>query len=267
MLRLITALCTVSVLLGCQGYSVTQSSNASLSPQEDVVKRLAPQGVLRVGLYEGSPTSFLRGQSEKDHRGLGYELGAQLAKELGVPYEPVIYAKNADVFDGMKKGEVQILFTNATPERALQFEFTNYFLRVEQSYLVRAGSSIKKISDIDQLGVKIGVSVGSTSQKFLSKELKNAEILPIKSLADAELQLRRGVIDAFATNKSILYALSDKLPGSAVLDGAWGYEQFSAGVTKDNHVVIDYLNTFVKRQVDSGFVTNLIKRSGIRGAI
>ncbi len=266
--KLVSIFGLVFILSACQGYFQTQEVRAPVKlNQQEILTRLAPKGVLKVGLYEGSPTSFLRGRTEKDHRGLGYELGAQLAKELGVSYEPVIYSKNADVFEGMKKGEVQVLFTNATPDRAQQFEFTNYFLRVEQSYLTRPGSSIKGISDIDQPDIKIGVSIGSTSQKFLSKTLKEARVLPIKSLAEAEVQLRQGEIDAFATNKSILFELSDKLPNSKVLEGAWGYEQFSAGVVKDNKGTIDYLNAFVKKQIESGFVANLIKRSGIRGAI
>jgi polar amino acid transport system substrate-binding protein len=39
-------------------------------------------------------------------------------------------------------------------------------------------------------------------------------------------------LDAFATNKGILFEMADKLPGAKVLDGRWGTERHSIAIPK-----------------------------------
>ena len=65
---------------------------------------LAPSGVLRAGLYPGTPTSILPDAGSGEPRGVGYDLGKELARRLGVPYEPVVFAKNAEVLAAVKSG-------------------------------------------------------------------------------------------------------------------------------------------------------------------
>jgi polar amino acid transport system substrate-binding protein len=45
---------------------------------------LAPTGKLRAALYPGTPTSILD-PKEAEPRGVGYELGKEMARRLGVP--------------------------------------------------------------------------------------------------------------------------------------------------------------------------------------
>ena len=64
---------------------------------ERAQKALAPGGKLRVGVYPGSPTSMLRDAVSGETRGVTYELGADLARRLGVPVEYVEYPRVAEV--------------------------------------------------------------------------------------------------------------------------------------------------------------------------
>ena len=64
------------------------------APSPAVRQVLAPTGQLRVALYVGTPTSVL---SNTDRRGVGYDLGQELARRLQVPFAPMILDKNADV--------------------------------------------------------------------------------------------------------------------------------------------------------------------------
>ena len=43
---------------------------------------LAPSGVLRAGLYPGTPTSILPDAGSGEPRGVGYDLGKELARRL-----------------------------------------------------------------------------------------------------------------------------------------------------------------------------------------
>jgi polar amino acid transport system substrate-binding protein len=69
---------------------------------------LAPTGVLRAALYTGTPTSMLPDPKAGGPRGVGYDLGKELAKRLAVPYEPVVFSKNADVLAAIKNGTAGI---------------------------------------------------------------------------------------------------------------------------------------------------------------
>src|ERR1700709_1925930 len=75
---------------------------------------LAPTGVLRAALYTGTPTSILPDPASGGPRGVGYDLGKELAKRLGVPYEPVVFSKNADVLAAIKNGTADVAFTNSS---------------------------------------------------------------------------------------------------------------------------------------------------------
>src|SRR5215468_10124887 len=112
----------------------------------DAQKALAPTGKLRAALYPGTPTSILD-PKESAPRGVGYELGKELARQLGVPYEPVVYPKNADVQAAMTAGNADVAFTNASPARQKLMDFGPPFLAIELGYLVPAGSPIASVAD------------------------------------------------------------------------------------------------------------------------
>jgi len=230
-------------------------------------KTLAPSGKLRVAVYVGSPTSYIPGQTPADAKGIGYELGRDLAQRLGVPFEPVIFPKNADSLAAIKAGAADVTFTNATADRARDMDFSDSFLRVEQSCLVPAGSAIKRLEDVDAKGVRVGVSVGSTSQKLLGERFKNAQIIAVPSLDQAVNMLKAGELEGFATNKAILYELSDRLPGSTVLAGAWGHEKFAAGIPKGREAALPLLNQFLSEAQGNGQVAEAVKRAGVRGTV
>jgi polar amino acid transport system substrate-binding protein len=228
---------------------------------------LAPTGKLRVGVYRGSPTSIIPGQTPADAKGVGYDLGRELARYLKIPFEPVIFPKNAEVLAAVKAGSVDVTFTNATADRARDIDFSNSFLRVEQGCLVPAGSAIRRLEDIDVKGVRVGVSVGSTSQKMLGSKFKNTQVLAVPTLDQAASMLKSGELEAFATNKAILYELSDRLPGSRVLEGAWGYENFAAGIPKGREQAVPLLNQFLSEAQRDGKIAKAVKRAGLRGTV
>src|SRR6516165_9314759 len=73
---------------------------------QDMREILAPKGKLRVGVYQGSPTSMVRDEKTGQTHGLSFDLGHELAKRLDVTFEQVSYQRISDVLEGMKAGEV-----------------------------------------------------------------------------------------------------------------------------------------------------------------
>ena len=68
---------------------------SSMPPMASPVERqaLAPRGVLRVGVYPGSPVSLMRDPKSGEAKGISVGIGTALAARLGVPFEMVEFAK------------------------------------------------------------------------------------------------------------------------------------------------------------------------------
>ncbi len=149
------ALALTALLAGCAA--------APAAPDPQLVQVLAPAGRLRVGLYPGSPTSVIPASGSGEARGVGHDVGRDMARRLGMPFEPVVFERNAEVLEAGKAGRVDLVFTNATAERAKFLDFSPTVLEIEQGYLVPRGSAIASAADVDRAGVRVGVSQGSTS--------------------------------------------------------------------------------------------------------
>ena len=246
---------------GCSTVPAPTTSDSSRA----AIEALAPGGKLRVGLYPGSPTSYIPSKDAMLPRGIGYDLAKDLASQAGVAFEPTIFPTNEKVQEAAREGSVDIVFTNATAARAQVIDFTPVVLEIEKGYLVPAGSAIRDGAAIDRPAIRVGHSRGSTTQAELGHVLKNAQLGPVDSLADASRALAEGRIDAFASNKAILHQIADGLPGSRVLPDTWGKETFAFGFPKNRDAARPYLEAFVKNARDGGAVRRAAERAGVRG--
>jgi polar amino acid transport system substrate-binding protein len=132
---------------------------------------------------------------------------------------------------------------------------------------VPAGSRIATAAEVDRAGARVGVSEGSTSQGVLSRELKHAAVVPVASLKAGSDMLAQGKLEAYATNKAILFEMADGLKGSRVLDGRWGLEHFAFGVPKGRRQAMPFLERFVEAAKREGQVARAVERAGLRGTL
>ncbi|MEQ1595552.1 MAG: transporter substrate-binding domain-containing protein [Casimicrobium sp.] len=226
---------------------------------------LVPTGALRIGVYPGSPTSMVRDAKTGEKTGIAYELGAALARDLGVRAEHVEFRRLAEVIDALKAGQIDFTFTNASPARAKDLDFTPALVQLELGYLVPNASIITAITEIDRPGVRVGVSEGSSSFAALSKQFTNAKLVTAPSLQRAGDMLVKREIDAFATNKGILFELADSVPNTRILAGRWGVENIAIGIPKGRAEGLSYVQKFAQRAQADGTLAAIVKRSGLRG--
>lgn len=236
-------------------------------PVPHVTAALAPAGTLRIGVYPGSPTSLIRDPATGKARGLTVDLGRELAGRLGVPWTLVEFPRAAEVLEALKADRVDVTVTNVTPTRAADVDFSAPLLAIELSCLVRPDSPLRTVADVDQPGLRVGVSQGSTSQATLGRTLRHATVVPAPTLAAAVDMLGAGGIDAFATNKAILYAMADRQPGSRVLDGAWGKEEIALAIPRGRGDAIAYVRAFAEEARGEGLARRAAERAGLRGTV
>jgi polar amino acid transport system substrate-binding protein len=252
------------------GAMITMAAMAANSPvvfAQDARDVLAPKGRLRVGVYPGSPTSMVRNPNNGETHGMSFDLGNELARRLGVAFEPVNYQRIADVLEGMKAGDVDFTVSNATPARALDVAFSQTLISLELGYLVAATSPIATVADVDRAGLRIGVTQGSTSERTLPRLLANAKVVAAPNLSSAIQMLAHGELDAYATNKPTLFEMSDKMEGARVLDGRWGEEHIAVAIPKGRDSAMEYVRRFVQDVQSNGFLSRAVAQAGLRGAI
>src|SRR5215208_7525413 len=83
-------------LAGCAGIST--------APTMEARQALAPTGKLRVGLQLGSPHSVIRDSVSGEMKGVAFDLGKELARRIGVPFEPVLYPSIGALLDAGRSG-------------------------------------------------------------------------------------------------------------------------------------------------------------------
>lgn len=250
-----------ATLLGCA------SAPPPASAPAEVRQALAPTGTLRVGVYPGSPTSLVRGPGPDEMRGVTVELGRELARRLGVPVQLVVFERVPQIVDALKVQQVDMTVTNASPARAREVDFTPPVVQLESGYLVAPGSRIASLAQVDAAGVRVGVAQGSTSQGVLGRELKAAQLVAAPSVMVAGEMLRKGELDAFASNKGILFEMADRLPGARVLEGRWAIEQLALAVPQGRGAAAEWLRGFVTEPATQALVRAAAARAGLRGLL
>lgn len=134
----------------------------------------------------------------------------------------------------LKNGNIDAIMATLThtKEREKQVDFTQTYFYAGQSLLVKKGSSIKNVQDLNkQKGTVLGI-VGSDSVENVAKAAPNAKVLQLTDLAQAMTALKSGQGQALTTDNGMLYGLSVQNPGYVVTGGSFVAEPYGIGVDK-----------------------------------
>ena len=255
------------VMTAILGLLLTGCAGISTAPTPEARQALAPTGKLRVALQLGNPLNVIRDAASGEMKGVAFDLGNELARRIGVPFEPVLYPSVGAVLDGGKSGAWDVAFVGFSPARAKEWDFTALHLEVEFGYLVPGGSSISTMADMNRPGIRVAVQEKSGPDSFFSRTLKNAVVIRAPSNPGALEALKSGRADVMGSIKPILFELSNQLPGSRVLDGRPGIDPHAMAVPKGRNVGIAYARRFIEEAKSEGLVKAAIERAGLRGVI
>src|SRR5205085_8862790 len=225
-------------------------------------KDLAPSGKLKIGLNYSNFLLVIGDDASGEPKGIAPDLGRELAKRVGLPFEFVKFDAAGKLFDAVKSAQCDVGFLGAEPQRADEVDFTNAYLEIPVTFLVPAGSPIKTIADVDRQGVRIAGSGRSAYDLYLSRTLKKAQLVRTKGIPAS--------YDAFMAQKlEVLGGLKPKLveeqartPGSRALDGQITGVQQAIGAPKGRPAAAKYLREVAEAVERSGFVARAIENPG-----
>src|SRR5215210_6257043 len=142
-----------------------------------VISDLAPTGKLRVGLNMSNFLLTRTDEATGKPAGVAADLAQELGRRLGVPVELVPYPNPGALADAAKSGVWDVGFLGAEPQRASEIDFTAAYVEIEATYLVPAGSSLRKAEQVDREGIRIAVPTKSAYELYLTRSLKHAQLV------------------------------------------------------------------------------------------
>jgi polar amino acid transport system substrate-binding protein len=255
-------------IIGALAFTVAVVSAIVAHAQQSADPRVADlvqSGKLRVALGLGSPALVMKDANTGEVRGPALDLAHALAKKIGVKLEPVEYPRPGAILAGVKNNEWDVTFLVADPARSAEADFSPPYMQSDFTYLVPAGSSKRSVADMDQPGTRVAVGRGDASDLRLTQVLKHAELVRINSIAAAIDMVHAGKIDAYAAPRVVLLALSNKAPGSRVLDDGFANIVWVAMVPKGKAGHVAYVSDFLEEAKATGLVKHTIDQANLRG--
>ena len=229
--------------------------------------QIAPTGTLRAAVVT---IPFLaKKDSSGQLNGVAADLGVEMARVLGVPYQPTAFDSPNAGIKALRDGTADITFLAPTPERIGLIDFAPEFMGMEVTLIVPGNSPIQSLADADQPGKKIVVYEKTANEEMVRKTVSKATIVyvPLFGWKKAFEMLKAGEADGYVDLRDQLVAHQPELPGSRIVPGAYGRNAMAIGYTKDKPAAAAFVKAFTEAAQKSGFVTKSIQKSGIHGAV
>ena len=236
-------------------------------PDDAARRELAPLGKLRVGIGVGAaPSAFWTTQDPVagKPRGVTVNLGQALADSLGVPLELVVYANSGEVTAAGPKGEWDVAFMPMDDERRKLVDFGPAYYLSTSTYMVRAGSPIMSIAEVDRPGVRVAGIANTTTARTAIATLKNTQVISFRTVDEVVAKMKAGEVDAIALGRESLAGLAPQLPGARVLDGYFHAAGTAVAVPKGKPAAHAYVTRFIEKGKADGTVRRALDAAGFR---
>ncbi len=190
------------------------------------------------------------------------ELAKAAAAKLHVPLRLVEYQKSGEIAGAAAKDAWDITFMPADAEREKFVDQGPPYVVYESTYLVRAGSDIKTIADVDRPGIRVGAIDGTATSRTVTKSLKRAALATFPTPEPAAALLANGGLDALAMGTDALLDLAKGLPGARVLDEPVQSTGVVVAVPKSRPAAREWAARFVEEAKTDGTVRRAFDSAG-----
>jgi len=218
---------------------------------EKLIQTLAPKGYLRVAINLGNSVLVQKDSKSEIVSGITVKLASKFAKELNIDIKFVEYEGAGQVVEASQEDEWDIAFLAIDPIRAATILFTKPYLIIKGAYLVRENSTLKHANDVDKRGIQIVVGQNAAYDLYLSRNLKEAEILRAPTTTLAPSLFLEQNIEVLAGIKDPLLDLAKKNNRLRVLDGTFmEIKQAMALPLKSNevkYIVDEFIEEIIAR--------------------
>lgn len=147
-----------------------------------------------------------------------------------------------------------------TPERAKTVDFSKPYFNAGQSLMVKKGSNIKSINDVNNGKVTVLGVQGSTSVEEVKKKAPKARVLALSDYATALSALKAGQGDVLTTDSGILAGMAKDDSNLKLVGGNFTNEPYGIAIKKNNPKLVKEVNQAIEAMEKDGTYARLMKK-------
>lgn len=164
------------------------------------------------------------------------------------------------IFRDLAQGKFEMVAsaTTITPEREENVDFTDPYYLSEQALLVKEGSDLKSVEDLE--GATVGVQQGTTGQEFSEEETGAADVRAYPEGPDAVNALVAGTVDAVVIDLPVAEDAVSKQGGVEISTSIPTDEQYGFVVAEGEEGLLDELNKALEEVKDDGTYAEIYEK-------
>ena len=231
---------------------------------DNIIKKIAPTGVLRVGV---NMSNFLLVNSKDKFGvidGVSPGIGKKLAKELNISFEIVQFANPGLLADAVDNNEWDIGNIASEKERGKTIDFSDPYVNIDANFLFREEDNFKNNNDIDQSGILIAVFERSAYDLWLTENFKKAELIRVNSIEESHNLFKENKVNILAGLKPKLIDEMKKNNNYEMIQSPFTYIKQSIGIKKGNPEVLDFINKFISNKIKEGYIKSLLQQHNVQ---
>ena len=239
---------------------------SAVSYAEGRVEKILENKKIRVGTTgDYKPFTYYNG---KEYEGYDIEVAKYIASEIGVEVEFVSTTWKNLITD-LEKNKFDIAMGGITrrTNRKLKAEISRPYLVFGKCPIVRKADEkkYKSLEDIDKPGVKVGVNIGGTNEKFAEKNIKSAKIIKYEKNLDVPMAVLKGEVDVMIseTPEAIHYANEYKELASPMTENPLTKSQLGYLIPKGEYDMLNLIN-FILDEMELKGIMDELKAKEIR---
>ena len=228
---------------------------------------IAPTGKLRVAIaISPAGGAFWSTKTEAGYAGVPVDLGRDMAAQIGIPVEYVVYQNSGQITDAAGQGRWDVTWLPKDPERETKMMFGPIYEVADATYIVKAGSSVTNFAKLDQAGIKVAAVNATTTMRGAVAHLKNAKVTGYQTYDEIFGFLKSGEIDAFALSRDQLNKMALKIPGTKVLDETFKKTVTAIAVPLAHPQSLAFVTKFMNEAVTNGTLRKAYDNNGLKDA-
>ena len=232
-----------------------------------VVKQLAPKGYIRAAINLSNFLLVTGKETNGDPQGVSPDMARALANELNVDIKLISFNRPGELADAIQDDVWDIGNIANEPARAKSITFSLPYTTIESTFLIRNGYNIKTLLDVDKKGIKIAVAERSAYDLWLTQNIKNADLIRAKSIDESFLIFQENKYEVLAGLRPKLINDIKKTTDCFILNEPFTFINQCIGSKPGNLEAKSFINSFVKKNIENGFVKKLLSKYDVLGKL
>ncbi|UXR71009.1 MULTISPECIES: ABC transporter permease subunit [unclassified Staphylococcus] len=233
---------------------------------DDKWKKIEERGELRVGLSaDYAPMEFERTiNGKREYAGIDIELAKKIADDHGLKLT-IVNMQFDSLLGALKTGKIDMIISGMTPtsEREKEVDFSDSYMTVKQTVVIRKKDADKYKTLDDLTGKRIGAQKQTTQEELAQTEIKDADVQSLTRLPEVILSLKSNKIDGVVMDSAVADAYlkqNDDLVLSKV-EFANSEKQTAVAVPKNSPELLANVNATVAEVNDKNLIDKYAEKA------